>query len=99
MLILALLSPNTLRRTFASNIELTQVIVNAEIYSAANVSFFAQELSGKFELFQRPADYEGRLSRITRSHIVQFTHVGNQDYVKIMVFLGFCQVFSEEEGD
>ena len=25
-----------------------------------------QELSGKFELFQRPSDYDGRLGRITR---------------------------------
>ena len=25
-----------------------------------------QELSSKFELFQQPADYEGRLGRITR---------------------------------
>ena len=25
-----------------------------------------QELSGKFELFQKPSDYDGRLGRITR---------------------------------
>ena len=53
-----------------------------------------QQLSGKFELFQRPSDYDGRLGRITRqlvdlqsnlylteliSHEPEAIQVGNQD--------------------
>ena len=53
-----------------------------------------QQLSGKFELFQRPSDYDGRLGRITRqlvdlqsnlylteliSHEPEAIQVGNQN--------------------
>ena len=37
------------------------IMFNLEVY----LNMF-QELSSKFELFQQPADYEGRLGRITR---------------------------------
>ena len=36
------------------------------VFFPREILFVLQELSGKFELFQQPADYGGRLDRISR---------------------------------